>query len=136
VVKDWMPSILKHQFDIGQGQAGVSAALYTNIAAMLGVLAGGWLADRRMRRTGRGRIQIGVLGLCCIIPALFSVGNAGTLEIAVAFLMLFGLGYGFLSLKNPGSLILGCERMWWESWQTMRESDTGESRRDSASSMP
>jgi MFS family permease len=100
VVKDWMPSILKHQFDIGQGQAGVSAALYTNIAAMLGVLAGGWLADRRMRRTGRGRIQIGVLGLCCIIPALFGVGNAGTLGIAVAFLMLFGLGYGFFDCNS------------------------------------
>jgi hypothetical protein len=25
----------------------------------------------------------------------------------------------------------GCERMWWESWQTMRRSDAGESLRDS-----
>jgi MFS family permease len=100
VVKDWMPSILKEQFDIGQGKAGVSAALYVNIAAIIGVLLGGWLADRRMRRTERGRIQVGVLGLCCIIPALFGTGNAGTLPVAVAFLMLFGLGYGFFDCNS------------------------------------
>ena len=100
VVKDWMPAILKHQFDISQGHAGVSAAFYTNIAAMISVLVGGWLADRRMRRTNRGRIHVAVLGLCCIIPALFGVGNAGTLLVAVAFLMLFGLGFGFFDCNS------------------------------------
>ena len=100
VVKDWMPSILKEQFDIGQGHAGVSATLYTNIAAMFGVVIGGWLADHRMRRTGRGRIHIGALGVLFIIPALFGVGNAGSLYVAVAFLMLFGLGYGFFDCNN------------------------------------
>jgi dipeptide/tripeptide permease len=34
------------------------------------------------------------------IPALFGVGNAGTLEIAIAFLMLFGLGWGFFDTNN------------------------------------
>ena len=100
VVKDWMPAILKHQFDIGQGRAGVSATLYTNIAAMIGVVVGGWLADRWMRRTRRGRIHVGALGVCCIIPALFGVGNAGSLMMAITFLMLFGLGYGFFDCNN------------------------------------
>ena len=100
VIKDWMPAILRDQFDIGQGRAGVSAALYTNLAAIIGVVVGGWLADRWMRRSERGRINVGVLGLCCIIPALFGVGNAGALPVAVAFLMLFGLGYGFFDCNN------------------------------------
>ncbi len=50
VVKDWMPAILKTQFNIGQGKAGVSATLYVNIAALIGVIVGGWLADKWMRR--------------------------------------------------------------------------------------
>jgi hypothetical protein len=33
--------------------------------------------------------------------------------------------------ENGRAVGKGCERMWWESWQTMRESDAGESRRDS-----
>src|SRR5262249_44872585 len=42
VVKDWMPAILKERFGIGQGQAGVSATLYVNLAALGGALLGGW----------------------------------------------------------------------------------------------
>ena len=56
VVRDWMPSILKKQFDIGQGQAGVAATLYWQVAAIVGAVAGGWLADRWMRQNQRGRI--------------------------------------------------------------------------------
>jgi len=43
VVRDWMPSILKKQFDIGQGQAGVAATLYWQVAAIVGAVVGGWL---------------------------------------------------------------------------------------------
>jgi MFS family permease len=100
VVKDWMPAILKEQFDISQGKAGVSAAFYVSLAAMLGVLLGGWLADWRMRRTERGRIHIGALGVCLTIPALFGVGNAGALPVAVAFLILFGVGIGFFDCNS------------------------------------
>ncbi|MDR2673361.1 MAG: MFS transporter [Opitutaceae bacterium] len=100
VVKDWMPAILKEQFDIGQGKAGVSAAFYVSVASILGVVLGGWLADRRMRHTERGRIQIGFLGVCCAIPALFGVGNAGALPVAVAFLILFGIGWGFFDCNH------------------------------------
>ncbi len=100
IVKDWMPAILKTQFNIGQGKAGVSATLYVNIAAIFGVIAGGWLADLWMRRTSRGRIYVSALGMACIIPALFGVGNASTLTIAVVFLMLFGIGWGFFDCNN------------------------------------
>ncbi|OAM87990.1 MFS transporter [Termitidicoccus mucosus] len=100
VIKDWMPAILKHQFDIGQGKAGVSAALYVNIASLIGAVVGGILADRWMKRSIRGRIYISAIGMSCIIPALFGVGNAGTLLIAVAFLMLFGIGWGFFDCNN------------------------------------
>lgn len=100
VIKDWMPAILKQQFDIGQGKAGVSAALFVNIASLIGAVVGGFLADRWMRRTERGRIYISAIGMCCIIPALFGVGNAGALVVAVAFLMLFGIGWGFFDTNN------------------------------------
>lgn len=100
VVKDWMPAILKQQFGIGQGKAGVSATLYVNIAALIGVVLGGVLADRWMKRTNRGRIYISALGMAFIIPALFGVGNAGTLVIAVIFLAVFGIGWGFFDCNN------------------------------------
>jgi len=100
VVRDWMPAILKQQFNLGQGRAGVSATLYWTLAAIIGAFIGGWLADQWSRRTLRGRIYASAIGMSFIIPALFGVGNAGTLFTAVAFLMLFGLGWGFFDTNN------------------------------------
>jgi len=100
VVKDWMPDILKEKFSLGQGEAGVSAVLYVQMASLLGVGLGGWLADRWMRRTARGRIFVSALGMNFFLPALFGVGNAGDLAAAVVFLMLFGLGWGFFDCNN------------------------------------
>jgi len=100
IVRDWMPAILKQQFNIGQGKAGVSAALYWQAAAILGAILGGWLADRWMRHNQRGRIFVSAIGMGFIIPALFGVGNAGTLVVAILFLALFGLGWGFFDTNN------------------------------------
>lgn len=100
VIRDWMPAILKQQFNIGQGQAGVAATLYWQVAAIVGALGGGWLADRWMRHSIRGRIYVSAIGMGCIIPAMFGVGNANTLGIAIAFLILFGIGWGFFDGNN------------------------------------
>jgi len=103
VVRDWMPAILKVEFNLGQGKAGVSATLYWQVAAIIGALAGGWLADRWMRRTERGRIFVSAIGMSLIVPAMFGVGYApqtGLLWVAVAFLILFGLGWGFFDCNN------------------------------------
>ena len=103
VVRDWMPSILKEQFGIGQGKAGVSATLYLQIAAIFGVAISGWLADRWMQHSVRGRIYVSALGMCMIIPAIFGVGyspQTGQLWVAVAFLILFGVGWGFFDCNN------------------------------------
>ncbi|MCW1912080.1 MFS transporter [Luteolibacter sp. GHJ8] len=103
VVRDWMPAILKAEFNIGQGKAGVSAALYWQSAAILGAMIGGFLADRWMRRTPRGRIYISAIGMSLIVPAMFGTGYApqtGQLSVAIAFLILFGLGWGFFDCNN------------------------------------
>jgi MFS family permease len=100
VVRDWMPAILKQQFDIDQGQAGVSATLYWQAAAIVGAVGGGWWADRWMQRHPRGRIFVSAIGMCLIVPAIFGVGNAGSLAVAVGFLILFGLGWGIFDCNN------------------------------------
>jgi MFS family permease len=103
VVRDWMPAILKAEFGIGQGLAGVSATFYWQAAAIVGAVVGGWLADRWMRRSPRGRIFTSAVGMALIVPAMFGVGYApqtGMLSVAVAFLILFGLGWGFFDSNN------------------------------------
>ncbi len=103
IVRDWMPAILKAEFRIGQGLAGVSATAYWQTAAIVGAVIGGWLADRWMRKTRRGRIFVSAIGMSLIVPAMFGVGYApqtGLLWVAVAFLILFGVGWGFFDSNN------------------------------------
>lgn len=103
IVRDWMPAILKTEFGIGQGKAGVSATIYWQAAAIVGAIGGGWLADRWMRRSERGRIFVSAIGMSLIVPAVFGLGYApqtGLLWVAIAFLILFGLGWGFFDSNN------------------------------------
>ena len=103
VVRDWMPAILKAEFGIGQGQAGVSATLYWQSAAIVGAIAGGWLADRWMRheparpnlyeRHRHGADRPGDVRRRLRAADRPAVG-------AVAFLILFGLGWGFFDCNN------------------------------------
>jgi len=103
VVRDWMPAILQKAFNISQGKAGVSASLYWQAAALLSAIFGGWLADRWMRRNNRGRIYVSAIGMMLIVPAMFGVGNAPALNsfgLAIASLILFGIGWGFFDCNN------------------------------------
>ncbi len=100
VIKDWMPVILKEQFKLSQGEAGVIAVLYVQIATIGGALLGGWLADRWMRRTERGRIYVSAIGMSLFLPALLGLGNPGTVTFAILFLILFGIGWGFFDCNN------------------------------------
>jgi MFS family permease len=103
VVRDWMPAILQKEFNISQGKAGVSASLYWQAAALVFALVGGYLADRWMKKTERGRIYVSALGMLLIVPAMFMVGKAPglhSLNLAVMGLILFGIGWGFFDINN------------------------------------
>jgi MFS family permease len=103
IVRDWMPAILKAEFGLGQGQAGVSATFYWMLACIFGALVGGWLADRWTQRTPRGRIYTSALGVFLIVLSLFGVGyspQTKLLWVAVAFLVVFGLGWAFFDTNN------------------------------------
>ena len=103
VVRDWMPAILQKELNLKQGLAGVSAVVWWQGAAILSAIFGGWLADHWMRRTERGRIRVSALGMGLIAPALRGTGiviSQGSLPLAIAFLILFGLGWGLFDGNN------------------------------------
>ncbi|MDP3071914.1 MAG: MFS transporter [Opitutaceae bacterium] len=103
VVRDWMPAILQKELNLKQGLAGVSAVVYWQGAAIFAAIGGGWLADRWMRRTQRGRIYVSAIGMAFIIPAMLGVGvvvGMKSLPLAIGFLILFGVGWGLFDANN------------------------------------
>lgn len=103
VVRDWMPSVLQKDLGLTQGIAGVSAVIWWQSAAIASAMVGGWLADRWMQSTDRGRIYVSALGMAAIVPALLGVGivvGTKSLPLAILFLMLFGVGWGLFDTNN------------------------------------
>jgi MFS family permease len=103
VVRDWMPSVLQKDLGLTQGLAGLSAVIWWQSAAIASAILGGWLADRWMLSSGRGRVHVSAIGLALIVPALLGVGvvvGTKSLPLAILFLMLFGLGWGFFDTNN------------------------------------
>lgn len=100
VVRDWMPAIIKEEYKIGEGQAGVTATLFWQVAAIIGVIIGGVLADRWMKTNPRGRIYTSAIGMAMIVPAIFGVSFTFSLGFAISCLILFGLGWGFFDCNN------------------------------------
>jgi MFS transporter, Spinster family, sphingosine-1-phosphate transporter len=78
----------------------LSATGYIQLASLGGVFLGGVVADSWMRRTNRGRIYTSALGVALLAPALFVLGYAGNQMVAVAAMIVFGLGWGFFDCNN------------------------------------
>ncbi len=89
MIGGWLPTYYKEHFDLSQTMAGVYATGYFHSAALVGVLVGGFLADRWSRRNPRGRILLPIVGLCIAAPAIFIAGSTAILPLAVGGFMVF-----------------------------------------------
>jgi MFS family permease len=87
----WMPSYLTRQFGMSLSMAGLSATAYLQIASVAGVISGGALADRLVRRRAGGRMITQAIGLFCGVPFIFLTG--WTLSVPVLVLAMTGFGY-------------------------------------------
>ena len=87
----WMPSFLYDKFHMSLSMAGFSATAYLQIASVLGVITGGFFADRLVKKYRGGRMMTQALGLIFGVPFIFLTG--WTLSVPVLVLALVGFGY-------------------------------------------
>jgi MFS family permease len=87
----WMPSFLYNKFQMSLSMAGLNATFYLQVASVLGVITGGFLADKLARKFRGGRMMAQALGLMCGVPFIFLTG--WTLSVPILILALVGFGY-------------------------------------------
>ncbi|HRY49759.1 MAG TPA: MFS transporter [Candidatus Paceibacterota bacterium] len=87
----WMPSFLNRKFNMSLSMAGLNSTAWLQIASVLGVLTGGWLADRLARRFVAGRPMTQAIGLFLGVPFIFLTG--WTLSVPVLVLAMIGFGF-------------------------------------------
>lgn len=95
LINGWLPTFIKEQFDLGLGNAGISATGYMQVGSFIGVILGGILADRWVQRNPKGRLNVILLGFSIGTPFLFLLSNASLFIMAVFCMVVFGLARGF-----------------------------------------
>lgn len=98
--KNWLPTLFRDNLGITPEQAGIISTVTIAAASFVGVIFGGRLSDRWVRRNLRGRVWTGAIGLGLTIPALILLGLGHSLVPLIAAGVLFGVGYGMFDANN------------------------------------
>ena len=98
--KNWLPTLFRGSLDIPMEKAGPIATITIAFASFVGVLIGGPLSDRWVKKNLKGRIYTSAIGLGLMVPALVLIGLGHGLVAAVAAGLLFGIGYGMFDTNN------------------------------------
>lgn len=101
LVMGWLPTYYKDHFQLTQGTAGLYATAYLYPASILGLLAGGFWADRWVKTNAGARILVPMIGLCIAAPCVFVAGHASLLAVAVVLFM----GYAFTRMFVDSNLM-------------------------------
>ncbi len=80
--------------------AGPMATLTIAVSSFIGVMIGGPISDRWVKKNVRGRIYTSAIGMAMMIPALVFVGLAHNALLSVLAGFFFGVGYGMFDANN------------------------------------
>ena len=98
--KNWLPTLFAESLHLSPERAGILATSTIAASSFVGVMIGGPLSDRWVRKNLRGRIYTSAIGMMLMIPALVIIGLCSGVVAAVAAALLFGVGYGMFDANN------------------------------------
>ena len=98
--KNWLPTLFAQNLGIPMEEAGPISTITIAASSFLGVIFGGYLSDRWVKRNLKGRVYTSAIGLALTIPALILLGFGHNLPAIVGAGLLFGVGYGMFDANN------------------------------------
>ncbi|WP_298575231.1 MFS transporter [uncultured Porphyromonas sp.] len=98
--KNWLPTLFAESLGLPMSQAGPMATITIAFSSFVGVVLGGILSDRWVRKNIKGRIYTGAIGLSLTIPSLLLLGFGSSIVEVVTAGVLFGIGFGMFDANN------------------------------------
>lgn len=98
--KNWLPTLFADSLNTPMSQAGPISTITIALSSFLGILVGGPLSDKWVKRNVKGRVYTSAIGLSMMIPALILLGLGKGMFAAVAAGLFFGIGYGMFDTNN------------------------------------
>lgn len=103
-VVTWMPAYIFGLGGFSLAEAGFHATFYHQLGAFIGVLAGGWVADRFAVRSSLSRPWVQAAGLLLSVPFLYWIGSATSTVALFLALGVFGVFRGIYDSNLFASL--------------------------------
>ena len=98
--KNWLPTLFAENLGMTPEQAGPWSTITIAVSSFIGVMIGGPMSDRWVRRNPRGRIFTSAIGMGMMIPALIMIGLGHNAVTAICAGLFFGVGYGMFDTNN------------------------------------
>lgn len=100
----WSPVFLQEKFHLSMTQAGGYALFYHHLAALAGILLGGWLTDRMVRTRPLFRPQLMSASMLLGVPVIFLMGTSASLIATCTAMAGFGLLRGLYEANTHAAL--------------------------------
>ncbi|MCH5234734.1 MAG: MFS transporter [Muribaculaceae bacterium] len=98
--KNWLPTLFAENLGLAPGVAGPASTISIAVASFIGVMIGGPISDKWVKRNLRGRIYTSAIGLGMMIPCLIMIGLGHNAVTTLAVCLLFGIGYGMFDANT------------------------------------
>lgn len=92
--KNWLPTLFTDNLGLSPQVAGPASTISIAFASFIGVIIGGPISDRWVKRNLRGRVYTSAIGLSLMIPTLILIGLGHNAVLTIGVALLFGIGYG------------------------------------------
>lgn len=100
----WMPSYLYKSFHMDLAISGLTATALAQTGSIAGTVAGGWLADRLVRRLSKGRVLVQALGVICGAPFVYLSCRTHLVFVLIISLAAWGFFKGLYDANIFASL--------------------------------
>lgn len=98
--KNWLPTLFADNLGLSPEIAGPASTISIAVASFIGVMIGGPISDRWVRRNLRGRVYTSAIGLGLMIPSLILIGLGHNAVTTICVSLCFGIGYGMFDANT------------------------------------
>lgn len=98
--KNWLPTLFVENLNLIPAIAGPASTISIAVASFLGVMIGGPISDKWVKKDLKGRIYTSSIGLGMMIPSLILIGLGHNAITTIAVCLFFGIGYGMFDANT------------------------------------